>query len=462
MLIASLNSQYYLSQCKIRYTHFDMARKNRSDKNVMEALDAKGKNSIAMTGIFYTDSNETCYQTGIIRTNCVDCLDRTNTAQFAMGRSALAFQLHKMGFLKADSRLEFDSDCVTMLESLYEIQGDTLALQYGGSQLVHRIKTYRKTSAWMSQGSEVVQNLSRYYSNTFSDQEKQQSINLFLGLFIPYENDNGEHLWDMTSDYNLHNPIENGTDKEKQLTMWYSDLIRKHLPQSTSNCTKIVKELIRIHSLDLEMIDLYSNYHLTYKVTSLEENIAYQISQFASNSMATYRTHFSPFEPTKRATQPTATKTPSSIESTSSSDEADSTSDEDDTHSSLKLSISDQRQSENKSCFDDNFPKDCKSIYGFELEHPDNESMAKYKTYVNFQKKSHPIAEKSDKKLKPIVLESIGIYRDSSYEVQEPKVTQSDRQKYENYCKLIINPEYDENCSSSDIIEKYINFKFDD
>lgn len=81
-------------------------------------------------------------QTGIIRTNCVDCLDRTNTAQFAVGKCALGFQLCALGVLETP-KLEFDSDCVRMLEELYEDHGDTLALQYGGSQLVHRIKTYR-------------------------------------------------------------------------------------------------------------------------------------------------------------------------------------------------------------------------------------------------------------------------------------------------------------------------------
>lgn len=65
--------------------------------------------------------------------------------------------------------------------------GDTLALQYGGSQLVHRIKTYRKTAAWTSQGNDFMQTLSRYYSNTFSDTEKQHSMNLFLGYFIALE-----------------------------------------------------------------------------------------------------------------------------------------------------------------------------------------------------------------------------------------------------------------------------------
>lgn len=76
-------------------------------------------------------------------------------------------QLCALGVLDAPT-LEFDSDCVRMLEELYEDHGDTLALQYGGSQLVHRIKTYRKTAPWTSQGNDIMQTLSRYYSNTFS------------------------------------------------------------------------------------------------------------------------------------------------------------------------------------------------------------------------------------------------------------------------------------------------------
>ena len=55
-----------------------------------------------------------------------------------------------------------------MLEELYEDHGDTLALQYGGSQLVHRIKGYRKIAPWTSHSRDIMQTLSRYYSNTFS------------------------------------------------------------------------------------------------------------------------------------------------------------------------------------------------------------------------------------------------------------------------------------------------------
>lgn len=32
-------------------------------------------------------------QTGVVRVNCVDCLDRTNTAMFAVAKCALGYQV---------------------------------------------------------------------------------------------------------------------------------------------------------------------------------------------------------------------------------------------------------------------------------------------------------------------------------------------------------------------------------
>ncbi|KAL6509893.1 hypothetical protein OROGR_022381 [Orobanche gracilis] len=40
-------------------------------------------------------------QTGVLRTNCVDCLDRTNVAQFVYGSAALGYQLHALEIIKA-------------------------------------------------------------------------------------------------------------------------------------------------------------------------------------------------------------------------------------------------------------------------------------------------------------------------------------------------------------------------
>ena len=58
-------------------------------------------NAVCKTGIYlnkgpysHNDNHSRFrYQTGLIRVNCVDCLDRTNTAQFAVGKCALGFQV---------------------------------------------------------------------------------------------------------------------------------------------------------------------------------------------------------------------------------------------------------------------------------------------------------------------------------------------------------------------------------
>lgn len=53
-------------------------------------------------------------QRGICRTNCIDCLDRTNAAQFSIGKKAFGHQLHALGVIGTPD-LGFDSDAVDML-----------------------------------------------------------------------------------------------------------------------------------------------------------------------------------------------------------------------------------------------------------------------------------------------------------------------------------------------------------
>jgi hypothetical protein len=63
-------------------------------------------------------------QNGITRTNCVDCLDRTNAAQFVFGKKALGHQLYALGVLDSP-QLPFDSDAVNMLTQMYHDHGDS-------------------------------------------------------------------------------------------------------------------------------------------------------------------------------------------------------------------------------------------------------------------------------------------------------------------------------------------------
>lgn len=73
------------------------------------------------------------FQSGVLRTNCIDCLDRTNVAQYAYGLEALGRQLHVMGLTDLP-KLDPHSSIATALMDMYQSMGDALAQQYGGSE----------------------------------------------------------------------------------------------------------------------------------------------------------------------------------------------------------------------------------------------------------------------------------------------------------------------------------------
>lgn len=78
------------------------------------------------------------FQKGVLRTNCIDCLDRTNVAQYVFGFVALGHQLHALGYIDSPS-ISLDSSMADDLMKIYEAMGDTLALQYGGSAAHNKV-----------------------------------------------------------------------------------------------------------------------------------------------------------------------------------------------------------------------------------------------------------------------------------------------------------------------------------
>ncbi|XP_033141156.1 phosphoinositide phosphatase SAC2 isoform X2 [Brassica rapa] len=140
----------------------------------------------------------TMFQKGVLRTNCIDCLDRTNVAQYAYGLVAFGRQLHALGLTESDT-IDLDNPLAEDLMGVYETMGDTLALQYGGSAAHNKIFCERR-GQWKAatQSQELFRTLQRYYSNAYMDAEKQDAINLFLGYFQPQPDKPA--LWELGSD----------------------------------------------------------------------------------------------------------------------------------------------------------------------------------------------------------------------------------------------------------------------
>ncbi|KAI2543402.1 FIG4 phosphoinositide 5-phosphatase [Homo sapiens] len=301
-------NQFLPPEHTIVYIPWDMAKYTKSKLcNVLDRLNVIAESVVKKTGFFVNRPDSYCsilrpdekwnelggcviptgrLQTGILRTNCVDCLDRTNTAQFMVGKCALAYQLYSLGLIDKPN-LQFDTDAVRLFEELYEDHGDTLSLQYGGSQLVHRVKTYRKIAPWTQHSKDIMQTLSRYYSNAFSDADRQDSINLFLGVFHPTEGK--PHLWELPTDFYLHHKnTMRLLPTRRSYTYWWTPEVIKHLPLPYDEviCAVNLKKLIvkKFHKYE-EEIDIHNEFFRPYELSSFDDTFCLAMTSSARDFM---------------------------------------------------------------------------------------------------------------------------------------------------------------------------------
>ncbi|KAH0565689.1 hypothetical protein GP486_000908 [Trichoglossum hirsutum] len=227
--ISYLN-QFLPREKRIIYKAWDMSRASKRlvspprDQDVIATLEAIAEDVVSATGFFHNGDGQTgpvTVQNGVARTNCIDCLDRTNAAQFVIGKRALGYQLHALGVISEKS-VEYDTDAVNLFTHMYHDHGDTIAVQYGGSHLVNTMETYRKINQWTSHSRDMVESFKRYYNNSFLDGQRQEAYNLFLGNYIFAQGQ--PMLWDLATDYYLHHADPRGwlEKHRRSYTNWYT------------------------------------------------------------------------------------------------------------------------------------------------------------------------------------------------------------------------------------------------
>lgn len=133
MLLIKIQCSTSTSDCAAKDI-LDMRRGD--DKSLAEVNDTSTD-----TGVNYC-SKSPRLQKGVLRTNCVDCLDRTNVAQYAYGLGALGHQLRDLGLMK-NPIIDIHTSLADDLMKIYEEMGDTLALQYGGSPAHNKVISFR-------------------------------------------------------------------------------------------------------------------------------------------------------------------------------------------------------------------------------------------------------------------------------------------------------------------------------
>jgi len=120
------NALNYLNQSlpedkKILYKAFDMSRISKTrGQDVIGSLEVIAEDVLQQTGFFHSgdaEGGDSQVQNGVARTNCIDCLDRTNAAQFVIGKRALGLQLQALGVI-ATKTVEYDTDVVNIFTQM--------------------------------------------------------------------------------------------------------------------------------------------------------------------------------------------------------------------------------------------------------------------------------------------------------------------------------------------------------
>ncbi|XP_051117496.1 phosphoinositide phosphatase SAC6 [Andrographis paniculata] len=123
-------------------------------------------------------------QSGVVRTNCIDCLDRTNVTQSMIARKMLEFQLQRLGVFDAEETISSHPNFDDNYKILWANHGDDISIQYSGTPALK--------GDFVRYGQRTIQGiitdgynaLMRYYLNNFCDGTKQDAIDLLQGHYI--------------------------------------------------------------------------------------------------------------------------------------------------------------------------------------------------------------------------------------------------------------------------------------
>lgn len=164
----------------VRYESYDFhheCRKMRWERlsNLVQRL----QQELIDFGAFHVadGKNVVSRQTGIFRTNCIDCLDRTNVVQSLLARESLKATLERLNILHPGQNLQSaSSEFETLFKGIWADNADYISLQYSGTGA---LKTdFTRTGKRTGKGvfNDGINTLTRYYLNNFSDGFKQVII----------------------------------------------------------------------------------------------------------------------------------------------------------------------------------------------------------------------------------------------------------------------------------------------
>ncbi|KAI9831021.1 MAG: hypothetical protein M1819_005259 [Sarea resinae] len=158
------------------YFDFHSACRGMKFENVSLLTDSLSERLSAFGKTVLLDDKVIDKQTGVVRTNCMDCLDRTNVVQSACGRVALQAQLKDEGI-----SLDLQTFLTQWFDTLWADNGDAISKQYSSTAALKGDFTRTRKRDYRGALNDFGLTLSRYFNNIVNDYFSQAAIDYLLG-----------------------------------------------------------------------------------------------------------------------------------------------------------------------------------------------------------------------------------------------------------------------------------------
>ncbi|KAI1429177.1 SacI homology domain-containing protein [Xylaria sp. FL1777] len=156
---------------------FHSACRGMKFENVSQLLDTLGRKIEKSGSTVELDGQVNHMQNGVLRTNCMDCLDRTNVCQSSFGKYMLDSQLKEEGF---DMSVQVDQEN-SWFNTLWADNGDAISKQYASTAAMKGDYTRTRKRDYRGLFNDLGLSITRYYNGMVNDHFSQAAIDFFLG-----------------------------------------------------------------------------------------------------------------------------------------------------------------------------------------------------------------------------------------------------------------------------------------
>ncbi|XP_071071023.1 synaptojanin-1 isoform X3 [Dasypus novemcinctus] len=153
----------------VNFDYHQMVKGGKAEK-LHSVLKPQVQNYLDYGFFYFNGSDVQSCQSGTVRTNCLDCLDRTNSVQAFLGLEILAKQLEGLGLAEKPQLVTRFQE---VFRSMWSVNGDSISKIYAGTGALEG----KAKAGKLKDGARSV---TRTIQNNFFDSSKQEAIDVLL------------------------------------------------------------------------------------------------------------------------------------------------------------------------------------------------------------------------------------------------------------------------------------------